>query len=106
MLQVKNKPDELFQAYVSSFPKVSDEQFAITINDVGLKDHRRSVGYEFVQFIPEMENTSFGRDVSHDFIYVANVRETPFYYAAKNCNPCTLSSPLMITRARLLLSNY
>ncbi len=78
---ISNKPDELFDLYIASFPKPLEQNFVITPEEVALPDHRKSISYDFVKFVPEMENSSFGRDVSNDFIFVANVGESPFYNA-------------------------
>ncbi len=74
------KPGELFNLFVGSFPKVENEEFEVLPEQVGMSDYKNSISFEFVQFVPEMESSSFGRDVSHDFVYVARVRETPIYH--------------------------
>ncbi len=43
--------------------------------------YKESISYDFARFIPEMQNTRFGRDVSHDYFYVAKVKETELYTA-------------------------
>ena len=55
----------------------------MVINDQGvsMENYRQSISYEFSDFIQEMENVSFGREVSNDFYYVAKVAETPEYVA-------------------------
>lgn len=46
-----------------------------------MRDYKQSISYDFVSFIPEMQNSNFGRDVSHDFIYVGRLAQTPAYTA-------------------------
>ena len=46
-----------------------------------MKDYKESVSFDFVKFVPEMENSSFGRDVSHDYYYVANMGGNENYSA-------------------------
>jgi hypothetical protein len=70
----------LFALYKKSFP-VPQSQFKIDVWGVDMKDYTQSISYEFAPFIPEMENTSFGREVSHDYFYVTRVAETPKYTA-------------------------
>ena len=48
---------------------------------VEMKDCKQSISYDFAKFIPEMENTEFGRDVSHDYYVVGKLTETPIYTA-------------------------
>lgn len=75
----KNNTGGLFGVFAKSFTPANS--FEITANDVELNNYTTSISYDFVKFIPEMQNTSFGRDVSHDFYYVAKVAETPNYVA-------------------------
>ncbi|MCU0361488.1 MAG: hypothetical protein MUF75_12390 [Bacteroidia bacterium] len=75
-----NKPVELFNVFVSAFPKVENTTFEIKPEQVGMSDYKNSISFDFVRFVPEMQSSSFGRDVSHDFIYVASVAETPIYH--------------------------
>ncbi|MBO9698679.1 MAG: hypothetical protein J7604_00650 [Sporocytophaga sp.] len=69
-----------FDLFKKAFPAQTDK-FFISANDVEMKDYKESVSYDFVQFVPEMENVSFGRDVSHDFYYVANMGGNENYSA-------------------------
>jgi hypothetical protein len=74
------KSNQLFDIYRNSFPTLTG-RFEIPAENVDMKDHKESISYDFAQYIPEMENTSFGRDVSHDFFYVANIGQTSNYTA-------------------------
>ncbi|WP_028979019.1 hypothetical protein [Sporocytophaga myxococcoides] len=69
-----------FDLFKKAFPAETDK-FFISANEVEMKDYKESVSYDFVQFVPEMENASFGRDVSHDFYYVANMGGNENYSA-------------------------
>ncbi|MBL7885015.1 MAG: hypothetical protein JNL69_13160 [Bacteroidia bacterium] len=75
----KNNTGGLFGVFAKSF--TPSGTFEVSANDVELKNYNTSISYDFVKFIPEMQNTSFGRDVSHDFYYVTKVAETPNYVA-------------------------
>jgi hypothetical protein len=74
------KPDRLFDLFRNSFAKV-EQPFEIPAEKVDMKAYDQSVSYDFARFIPEMQNTSFSREVSHDYFYVARVAETPEYTA-------------------------
>jgi len=76
----KNAAGNLFALYRASFQEYR-QPFEITFDNVDQQEHRQSISYGFAGFIPEMENVSFGRDVSHDFFYVGKVAETPAYTA-------------------------
>lgn len=69
-----------FDIFKNSFTNFNPE---LTIGDkeVGMDQYRQTISYEFADFIPEMENVNFGRDVSNDFYYVAKVAETEDYVA-------------------------
>ncbi|HSY60292.1 MAG TPA: hypothetical protein VK796_00390, partial [Cytophaga sp.] len=76
----KGNKNGLFELYKAAYPLQTDG-FEITLNDVvGYRD-KESISYDFSAFIPEMQNTDFGREVSNDFFYVAKVHETPAYTA-------------------------
>ncbi len=77
---LSNKPEGLFALFTRSFPLVA-QPFEIRLDKVDMKQYGLSVSYEFAKYIPEMQNSSFGRDVSHDFFYVARVAETKDYVA-------------------------
>ncbi len=69
-----------FDIFKNSFTNLNPD-FKILENEVSMENYKQSISYEFADFIPEMENVSFGRDVSNDFYYVAKVAETPEYVA-------------------------
>jgi hypothetical protein len=73
-------PENLFDTFKKSFAVVS-LPFEITFDQVGMKDYKQSISYDFAKFVPEMQTSSFGREASHDFLYVAKVAETPNYTA-------------------------
>jgi hypothetical protein len=77
--------ETFFDAYEKSFPTVS-QSFKIDTNKVAMEDYKQSISYDFVKFIPEMENVQFGRMVSNDFFYVAKVAETTNYIALIYCS--------------------
>ena len=69
-----------FDLYRNSFPSLNSH-LDIGLSNIDLNEYDESISYDFAKFIPEMENIEFGRDVSHDFFYVAKVSETPQYTA-------------------------
>ncbi|MFL5762957.1 MAG: hypothetical protein ACJ77K_03375 [Bacteroidia bacterium] len=72
-------PTDLFALYINSFP-VASQPFEIPLENVGSYGSQ-SISYDFAKFVPEMQNTSFGRETSHDFFAIAKVAETPQYVA-------------------------
>jgi tetratricopeptide (TPR) repeat protein len=76
----KDSPNTLFKLFSRAFPPVN-QTFDIPVAKVDMDDYRESISYDFAPFISEMENTEFGRMVSHDYYYVAKVAETPQYTA-------------------------
>ena len=78
--QVNNDQNALFALFKSAFPTQTDK-LIIGKENVDMNSYKESISYDFAKFIPEMENTSFGRDVSHDYFYVAKVKETDLYTA-------------------------
>lgn len=72
--------DQQFSLFKNAFPSM-ETGFTIGADEVEMKKYRESISYEFARFIPEMQNSSFGRDVSHDFFYVGKVKETEVYTA-------------------------
>jgi hypothetical protein len=78
--QLKDKPDAMFSLFRRSFP-LALQPYEVPLEKVDMKDHARSISYDFARFIPEMQNANFGRDVSHEFFYVAKVAETGSYTA-------------------------
>jgi hypothetical protein len=75
-----NKPETFFALYKNSFPEIS-QPFVISIDKVEMGDYKHSINFDYARFIPEMENTEFSRDVSHDYYYVGRLEETPLYTA-------------------------
>jgi hypothetical protein len=72
--------ENLFSLYKNSFLEYK-QPFEITFENVQKTTENQSISYDFAKFIPEMQNTSFSRDVSHDYFYVARIAETPHYTA-------------------------
>ncbi len=72
--------ESLFGLYKKSFQEYK-QPFEISFDNVGLSSNVQSISYDYEKFVPEMQNTSFGREVSHDYYYVAKVAETPVYTA-------------------------
>lgn len=75
----KDSKNNLFEIYKSAYPRHL-EGYEVSSVD-GKEKNDESISYDFSAFVPEMQNTSFGREVSNDFFYVANVKETPAYTA-------------------------
>lgn len=69
-----------FQEFVNLFPK-NERVFSTSLGDPSLSTYTTSIDYSFSKYISEMENTSFGREVSNDFFYVANLKQTEKYTA-------------------------
>lgn len=69
-----------FSLFKSLFPNQANG-LQITPEQVEMKTYRESISYDFAKFIPEMESSSFSRDVSGDYFYVGKVKETPVYTA-------------------------
>jgi tetratricopeptide (TPR) repeat protein len=80
VLTKDGKAENVFDLYKKSF-EVYQQPYAITFQNLDDMRNKQSISYDFARFIPEMQNTSFGRDVSHDFFYIAKVAETPAYTA-------------------------
>jgi hypothetical protein len=72
--------NSLFSIYSKSF-FTNLNKLEIGLENVDMSDYKESISYDFAPFIPEMENTTFSRDVSHDYFYVAKLAETPTYTA-------------------------
>ncbi len=70
----------LFEVFKNAFP-VQNNKLVIDKENIEMESYNQSISYDFAKFIPEMQNTSFGRDVSHDYFYVAKVKETENYTA-------------------------
>jgi hypothetical protein len=78
-MKFRNDPEDFFDLYIKSFP-VASQPYEISLANAG-KNSSQSISYDFAEFIPEMQNTSFGREVSHDFYVVAKVAENANYIA-------------------------
>ena len=78
--KLKENNNSLFGLYIKSFPQRS-LPFEIPVDKVGMADYTESISYDFAEFIPEMENTTFGREVSHDYFYVAKIADEQAYKA-------------------------
>jgi hypothetical protein len=76
----KGSSNALFDLFKESFP-LTVQHLEIPLEKVDMGDYKDAISYDFAQFIPEMENTDFGREVSHDYFYVAKISETPEYTA-------------------------
>lgn len=76
----KMEGNSLFNLFKNAFPNGNNE-LVISKEDVEMEGYKESISYDFARFIPEMQNTNFGRDVSHDYFYVAKVKETELYTA-------------------------
>lgn len=77
----KGSPNALFELFKNAFPHSETASLEIDKNKVDMNAYDKSISYDFAPFIPEMENVDFGREVSHDYFYVAKVVETPVYTA-------------------------
>lgn len=69
-----------FMLFKSLFPK-HPNGLQITPELVEMKSYSQPISYDFAQFIPEMESSSFSRDVTADYYYVGIVKETTLYTA-------------------------
>ncbi|MGV3539623.1 MAG: hypothetical protein ACO1OQ_07420 [Rufibacter sp.] len=78
--KIRENAGDLYSLFLKSFQQVK-QPFEIPVEQVNMKGYDKSISYDFQKYIPEMQNTSFGRDVSHDFFYVAKVAESPAYTA-------------------------
>lgn len=78
--QSNSEMDPMLKAFLKGFGK-TQSRFEIDTTVLELNDKLRSVAYDFNEFIPEMQNMSFGREVSHQYYYVAKVAETEQYVA-------------------------
>lgn len=76
----QSSENNLFELFKKSFTPVNN-QFEVSLDNVDMKDYKESINYDFAEFIPEMQNTNFGRDVNHDYFYVAKVSETSQFTA-------------------------
>jgi hypothetical protein len=75
----KGNAHSMFDIFVNSFPTLG-ESFSIPASEVNMDRYSNaSISYDFAMFIPEMENVSFGREVSNDFFRVGKLAQTPEY---------------------------
>ncbi|MES2559632.1 MAG: hypothetical protein V4590_07830 [Bacteroidota bacterium] len=70
----------LFDLYKRAYTN-NLETYTLTPEKVEMADFRQSINYDFADFIPEMENTDFNREVSNDFYFVGRVKQTELYQA-------------------------
>jgi hypothetical protein len=78
--KVHSQKENFFAVYKKSFPVIS-QPFEITADKVDMSDYKETMSYDFVPFVPEMENTQFGRNVESDYYFVGKIAETPVYTA-------------------------
>ncbi|ABG59105.1 hypothetical protein [Cytophaga hutchinsonii] len=75
----KEDRNGLFELFKQAYPRPVEFEAALT--DLTQYENKESISYDFAVFVPEMQNTEFGREVSNDFFYNALVQETPAYTA-------------------------
>ena len=75
-----DKPESFFELYKKSYPVIS-QPFMVSLDKVEMPNNKDAISFDYARFIPEMENTEFGRDVSHDYYYVGRFEDTPLYSA-------------------------
>jgi len=73
-------PENLFDSYEKSFSALS-LPFEVSLEKVDMKDYKQSISYDFSKYIPEMRTSSFGREASHDFLFVGKAMETSNFTA-------------------------
>ncbi len=78
--KMKDAHEDLFTVFKKIFPPLP-EDFEIKPDMVDMRDYKQSISYDFSKFVPEMQNSSFGREVSHEFMYVGRLPETENYCA-------------------------
>jgi len=69
----------MFDAFLQNFPDLPASGFTVPREGVAMKNYSRTISYAFHDFVPEMANVSFGRDVSHEFYFVGKLDQTPVY---------------------------
>jgi hypothetical protein len=79
--QFADEDESKFNLYTNCFPEALNGVFEITPDKCNAEGYNNSISYSFVNFIPEMESSSFGRDVSNDFIAIAKLSENSKYTA-------------------------
>lgn len=75
-----DKAQTVFDMFKAQF-KPLRQPFVIPLDSVSMPNYKNFISFDFARFIPEMENTEFGRDVSHDYYAVGKLAETPLYTA-------------------------
>ncbi|HCS22003.1 MAG TPA: hypothetical protein DIW47_15850 [Bacteroidetes bacterium] len=70
--------DNIFNVFRQQFGQ-AQEEFSIDTGEVTMREYNSNISFDFRAYIPEMQNTDFGRDVSHEYFYVATVAENPNY---------------------------
>ncbi len=78
--KISNMHLSYFRQYARAFP-VLKQPFEVSRENVAMGEYTNEISYDFAKFVPQMENTEFGRMVSNDFYYVGKVAETPRYVA-------------------------
>ncbi len=78
--QMAGNNNSLFDLYKRAFT-TNVGHFDLPLEKVDMKEYRQSISYDFAKFIPEMENTEFGRGVSNDFYYVGIVKQSESFTA-------------------------
>ncbi len=72
-----SKEQLFFQSFVEGFEPENENGFELSANEVTMENAKKEfINYDFAQFVKEMENVSFGRDVSHEFFYLSQVHHT------------------------------
>gem|GEM_PF-1024242 len=80
-LSAKKTADSIkqsFQNFTSIFPVLS-QPYTISLKD--LDQSGTNISTDFVNFIPGMETTNFGRGVNYDYYAIGKIAETPKYIA-------------------------
>jgi len=101
----KGSPNALFDLFKNAFPITQSKTFEIDKANVEMTSYDQSISYDFAPFIPEMENTGFGREVTHDYFYVAKVAETPSYTALVYRSMSFYGEDMQPVRATLVTFN-
>ncbi|MDF2456156.1 MAG: hypothetical protein K0R51_2149 [Cytophagaceae bacterium] len=101
----KGSSNALFDLFKNAFPVTQTAVFEIDKTNVEMGDYDESISYDFANFIPEMENTGFGREVTHDYFYVAKIAETPLYTALVYKSMSFYGDDMQPVRATLVTFN-
>lgn len=77
-----SKEQLFFQSFVEGFDLAPETGYELRPEDVNMTNQTKQfISYDYAPFIKEMENMSFGRDVSHEFFYLSQVHHTDNYIA-------------------------